>query len=99
MTEDVLKFVSEEISREADSYAKRECPDPDLRYFYWQAYVSGANRALEKAMDALSKASIWNGMGYNVNYNDLNRRLCKLHNYPQEFYESVPIKKEQIKEE
>lgn len=85
MTDDELKFVSEKISKEADSYAKRECPNPDTRFFYWKAYVAGANRALEMAMNALEQSSIWSGMGYKVSYRELYQLLCKLHNYPEDF--------------
>lgn len=34
--------LSEEIRRKAAEYAKKECPNPDLRYFYEQAYIAGA---------------------------------------------------------
>lgn len=87
MTDDELKFVSEKISKEADSYAKRECPNPDTRFFYWKAYVTGTNRALEMAMNALEQSSIWSGMGYKVSYRELYQRLCELHNYPKELYD------------
>jgi hypothetical protein len=85
MADDELKFVSEKISKEADSYAKRECPNPDTRFFYWKAYVAGANRALEMAMNALEQSSIWSGTGYKVSYRELYQRLCELHNYPEDF--------------
>lgn len=34
--------LSEEIEKKAKAYAKKECPNPDLRYFYEQAYIAGA---------------------------------------------------------
>lgn len=42
MTETNQNIISEEIRRKAAKYAKKECPNPDLRYFYEQAYIAGA---------------------------------------------------------
>lgn len=42
MTETDLNIISEDIRRKAAEYAKKQCPNPDTRYFYEQAYIAGA---------------------------------------------------------
>ena len=83
-------LVSEEIQRKAAEYAKKQCPNPDLRYFYEQAYIAGATFAIEKAISMLEHNSVWSGMGYKVHYSGLQRDLYQLHNYPKELYEDCP---------
>lgn len=53
MAENEQEPLSEEIRRKAAEYAKKECPNPDLRYFYEQAYIAGATFAIEKAISML----------------------------------------------
>ena len=90
MADDGQKFVSIETKRKAEEYARKECPNPDLRYFYEQAYIAGATFAIEKAIRIMEHNSVWSGMGYKVNYPGLQRDLYQLHNYPKELYEDCP---------
>lgn len=42
MTNNEQQLVCEDLQKKAAEYAKKECPNPDLRYFYEQAYIAGA---------------------------------------------------------
>ena len=42
MANNEQQCVDEDIRKKASEYARRNCPNPDIRYFYEQAYISGA---------------------------------------------------------
>lgn len=42
MANNEQQCVDEDIRKKASEYARRNCPNPDIRYFYEQAYIAGA---------------------------------------------------------
>lgn len=42
MTNNEQQLVCEDLRKKAAEYAKKQCPNPDTRYFYEQAYIAGA---------------------------------------------------------
>ena len=42
MANNEQQCVDEDIRKKASEYARRNFPNPDIRYFYEQAYIAGA---------------------------------------------------------